>query len=99
MKDFCDNLLLLFHKIYHLVLRDSALVHPESAPTVYPRVHYFKVYFFVSWFPAMPLNKTKLKYGTVKLKAYEKIIWMIEVGGIYLLGPNGYLLMHPEIAP
>ena len=34
----------------------------------------------------------------MKLKVYEKIIWMIEVGGIYLLGPNGYLLMHPEIA-
>ena len=28
----------------------------------------------------MPLNKTKLKYGNMmKLKAYEKIMWMIEL--------------------
>ena len=34
----------------------------------------------------MPLNETELKYGTMNLKAYEKIIWMIEHGAIYLLG-------------
>ena len=73
-------------------------MHPEGAPSVHPRVHFFKVYFFVSCFPAMPLNKTKLKYGTMKLKPYEKIIWMIELGAIYLLGPKGSLLVHPESA-
>ena len=31
-----------------------------------------------SCFLTMSLNRTKLKYGTMKLKAYEKIIWMIE---------------------
>ena len=31
----------VFDKTYHLVLRDSALVHPESAPSVYPKVHFF----------------------------------------------------------
>ena len=46
----------------------------------------------------MPFNRTKLKYGAMKLKAYEKIIWMIELGGIYLLGPKGSLLVHPESA-
>ena len=36
----------------------------------------------------MPLNRTKLKYGTMMLKAYEKIIWMIELGAMHLLGPK-----------
>ena len=85
-------------KTYHLVLRDSALLHPESAPLVHPRVHFFKVYFFMSWFPAMPLNRTKLEYGNMMLKAYEKFIWMIELGAIYLLGLKGSLLVHPESA-
>ena len=58
----------VFDKTYHLVLRDSALVHPESAPSVHPRVHFFKVYSFVSCFLTVPLNRTKLKYGTIKLK-------------------------------
>ena len=31
----------------------------------------------MSCFPAIPLNRTKLKYETMNLKAYEKIIWMI----------------------
>ena len=35
----------------------------------------------------MPLNRTKPKYGSMKLKAYEKIVWMIEHGAMYLLGP------------
>ena len=42
----------------------------------------------------MSLNKTKLKYGTMKLKAYEKIIWMIQFGAIYLLGLAGSLLVN-----
>ena len=46
----------------------------------------------------MPLNRTKLKYGNMKLKTYEKIIWMIELGAMYLLGPKGYLLVDPESA-
>ena len=71
-------------------------MHPESAPSVHPRVQFFKVYFFVSLFPTMPLNK--LEYGTMKLKAYEKIIWMIKLGAIYLLGPKGSLLVNPESA-
>ena len=44
----------------------------------------------------MLLNRTKLKYRTMKLKAYEKIIWMIEHGATYLLGPKGSLLVYPE---
>ena len=81
----------VFDKTYHPVLRDSALVHPESATSVHPKVHFFKVYFFVSCFPTMPLNRTKLKYRTMKLKAYEKLIWMIELGAMYLLGLKGFL--------
>ena len=36
----------------------------------------------------MPLNRTRLKYGIMKLKAYEKVIWVIEIGAIYLLRLN-----------
>ena len=43
----------VFDKTYHLVLKDSALVHPVCAPSVHPRVHFFKGYFFVSCFPTM----------------------------------------------
>ena len=32
----------------------------------------------------------------MKLKAYEKIIWMTELGAIYLLGPKGSLSVHSE---
>ena len=88
----------VFDKTYHLVLKDSALVHPESAPSVHSRVHFFKVYFFVSCFPTISLNRTKLKYGILKLKAYEKTIWMIGLGAINLLGSKGSLLVHPECA-
>ena len=95
MKGFYNNPASFFSdKTYHLVLRDSALVHPESAPSV----HFFKVYFFVSCFPTMPLNRTKLKYRTMKIKAYEKIIWMIDLGAIYLLKPKASLLVRPESA-
>ena len=83
-------------KTYHLVLRDSALVHPESASSVHPKVHFFKLYFFVSYFPRIPFNRTKLKYGTMKIKTYEKIIWMTELGAIYLLGPKGSFSVHSE---
>ena len=31
----------------------------------------------------------------MKLKAYEKTIWMIVLGVIYLLGLKGSLLVHP----
>ena len=34
----------------------------------------------------------------MKLKAYEKIMWMIELGAIHLLGSKGSLLVHPECA-
>ena len=63
----------VFDKTYHLVLRDSALVYPEISPSVHPRVHFFKVY-FVSCFLIVSLNRTKLKYGTMKLKTYEKFM-------------------------
>ena len=88
----------VFDKTYHLILRDYAFVHPKSAPSVHPRVHLLKVYFFVSCFPTMPLNRTKLKYGTMKLKVYEEIMWMIELGAMYLLGLKGSVLVHLESA-
>ena len=95
MKEFCDNpASFRFRKTYHLVLRESALVHPKSSPSVHLRVHFFKVYFFVSYFSKMSLKRPKLKYGTMKKKANEKIVWMIELGVIYLLGPKGSLLVH-----
>ena len=34
----------------------------------------------------------------MKVKAYEKIMWMIELGGMYLLGPKGTLLVHSKSA-
>ena len=67
-------------------------VHPQYTL----RCTFFKVYFFVSCCPTMPIYRTKLKYETMKLKAYEKIIWMIELGAIYLLELKSSLLVHPE---
>ena len=64
----------VFDKTYHPVLSDSALVHPKSATSVHLKVHFFEVYFLVSCFPAISLKRTKLKCGTMKLKAYERII-------------------------
>ena len=64
----------VFDKTYYLVLRDSALGHPESAPSMHPMVHVFKIYSFVSCFLTAPLNRTNLKYGNMKLKNYEKFI-------------------------
>ena len=54
------------------------------------------VYSFASCFSTIPLNKTKLKYGAMKLKVYEKFIWMIELGATYLLGSKGSFSVHPE---
>ena len=71
-------------------------MHPEGALSVHPRVYFFKVYFFVSCFPKMPLNRTELTYRNMKLRAYEKVIWMIELGAMYLLGPKVSVLVHPE---
>ena len=34
----------------------------------------------------------------MKLKANEKIAWMIELGAIDLLEPRGSLLVYPECA-
>ena len=65
-----DLQVFVFDKTCHLFLRNSALVHPESASSVHPRVHFFKVYFFVSCFPTMSSNRTKLKHGTMNLKSY-----------------------------
>ena len=87
----------VFDKTYHLILKDSTFVHPERAPSVHSGVHFFKVYSFVSCFPTKSFNRTKLEYGTMKLKAYEKIIWMIGLGAIYLLGPKGSLLVYPSV--
>ena len=56
----------VFDKTYNLVLKDSTLVHPKSAPSVHPRVHFFKVYFFVSCFPTMSLNRTKVRHYEAK---------------------------------
>ena len=88
-----------FDKTYHLVLKDSALVQPESAPSVHLRVHFFKVYFFASCFPTIPLNRARLKYGTMKLKG----LWKDHMDDwawchIYLLRPSGSLLVHAEYA-
>ena len=57
----------VFDKTYHPVLSDSALVHPKSATSVHLKVHFVKIYFLVSCFPTTPLNRTKLKCGTMKL--------------------------------
>ena len=46
----------------------------------------------------MPLNRTKLKYGTMKIKTYEKFISMIEPDAIYPLGVKGNFLVLPESA-
>ena len=82
----------VFDKTDHLVLRDSALVQRESTPSAHPRLNFLKLYFLVSCFLTMPLNRTKLKYGNMmKLKAYEKTMWMIELGAVYHLRPKGFV--------
>ena len=82
----------VLNKTYHLALRDSALLHPESAPLVHGMVHFFKVYLFVSCFPIMSIHRTKLKYGIVKVKAYEKSKWMIELSTKYIFSDKSVLL-------
>ena len=34
----------------------------------------------------------------MKLKAYEKVIWMIELDAIFLLGPKSSLLVYTKSA-
>ena len=34
----------------------------------------------------------------MKVKTYEKVIWMIGFGAISLLGPKDSLLVHPKCA-
>ena len=34
----------VFDKTYHLVLRDSVLVHPETVHSAHPRINLFNVY-------------------------------------------------------
>ena len=79
---------LVFDKTYFLVLRNSTSVHPERAPS--SRV--------VSCIPTISLTRTKLKYGAMKLKAYEKFIWMVDLGAVDLLRLKGSFIMHPESA-
>ena len=66
----------VFHKICLLFLRGSVLVHPESAPWIHHRVHYFKVYPFMSSFRKISLNRTKLKNSTG---------WKVSVFRIFLV--------------
>ena len=87
----------VFNKTYHVVLRDSGLMHPESAPSVHSRVNLLK-YTSMRAVPTILLNRTKQKYRDMKLKIYEKSIWMIELAAIYLVGSKGSLLAHPESA-
>ena len=42
------------------------------------------------------IKRTKLKYGTMMLKAYKKLIWMIELGAVYIIGLKGSPIMHPK---
>ena len=63
-------------------------MHPERAPSV--RV--------VSCIPTISLNRTKLKYGAMKLKAYKKFIWMVDLGAVDLLTLKGFFIMHPDSA-
>ena len=51
----------------------------------------------VALLKAITIQST-FNYGTMKLKAYEKIIWMSEFGVIYLLGLKSSLLVHPKSA-
>ena len=70
----------VFDKTYPMVPRDSALVYSESASSVHPRVHSFKLCSFVSCFETVLLNRIKLEY------LFGWFIWMIDVDAIYLRG-------------
>ena len=72
-------------------------MHPESAPSVDARVHFFKVYFFVSYSPTVSLNRTKLKIWDYEAK-FAKFVGMIESGAIYPLVVKSYFLVHPDSA-
>ena len=66
-----DMQALFFDKTYHPILRDSAYCILK----VHHRVHFFKVYSFVTVPPTVPLNnRTKVKHGTLELKTHEKFI-------------------------
>ena len=43
----------------------------------------------------MPLNRTKVKYGAMILKDYEKFLWIVEISAV---SPQteGLLLVDPE---
>ena len=40
----------------------------------------------------MSIHRTKLNYGILKIKAYEKIIWMIELGTKYIFSDKSVFL-------
>ena len=39
----------VFDKTYHLVLRDSVLLHPKSAPSVHPTVKFICILYLYKW--------------------------------------------------
>ena len=47
----------------------------------------------------MPLNRTKLRYGTIMLKAYEKFIWMTEFGAIIVIRNAKMVWKHEPNQP
>ena len=53
----------------------------------------------MSCFPTMLLNRTKLRYGTIMLEAYEKFIWLTGFGAIYLLWLKRSLSVHHDSDP
>ena len=57
-------------------------MHPESAQWVYDLAD-LVVQLMKDCFQTNPLKGTKLKYIAMKLKTYEKPIWMIEPAAIY----------------
>ena len=72
--------------MYLLVLKDSGLVYPGSAPSVHLGRTVLQVYSFKCCFPIIVLNKIGLKYGAMKLTFSEKFKFIIELGAIYLFG-------------
>ena len=58
----------VFYKTYHLVLTDSALLHHESASSVRPSMHVFKVYSFARCFPTMSFSENMILFLRRKMK-------------------------------
>ena len=56
------------------------------------------MYSFVRCFPKIPLDRTKLKYGTMKLKTYEIFIWITEPGAMYFRGVKFCFYEHTKSA-